>query len=85
MATGGGSVSYTHLDVYKRQALRSASRSSASLARYEAPSMRTTSARCMSRSISETTQFGQNVVVGNDVYSILLGMSVPDILSLIHI
>src|SRR4029077_12169553 len=27
----------------------------------------------------ETTQFGQNVVVGNYVYSILLGMSVPDI------
>ena len=26
-----------------------------------------------------TTQFGQNVVVGNYVYSILLGMSVPDI------
>jgi acyl dehydratase len=27
----------------------------------------------------ETTQFGQNVVVGNYVYSLLLGMSVPDI------
>ena len=27
----------------------------------------------------ETTQFGRNVVVGNYVYSILLGMSVPDI------
>ncbi|NUO89632.1 MAG: MaoC family dehydratase [Dermatophilaceae bacterium] len=27
----------------------------------------------------ETTQFGQNVVVGNYVYSILLGMSVPDV------
>ena len=27
----------------------------------------------------ETTQFGKNVVVGNYVYSILLGMSVPDI------
>ena len=27
----------------------------------------------------ETTQFGQNVVVGNYVYSVLLGMSVPDI------
>jgi acyl dehydratase len=26
-----------------------------------------------------TTQFGKNVVVGNYVYSILLGMSVPDI------
>ena len=28
---------------------------------------------------AETTQFGKNVVVGNYVYSILLGMSVPDI------
>ena len=28
---------------------------------------------------SETTQFGQNVVVGNYVYSLLLGMSVPDV------
>ena len=27
----------------------------------------------------ETTQFGKNVVVGNYVYSILLGMCVPDI------
>ena len=27
----------------------------------------------------ETTQFGRNVVVGNYVYSLLLGMSVPDI------
>ena len=27
----------------------------------------------------ETTQFGKNVVVGNYVYSLLLGMSVPDI------
>ena len=27
----------------------------------------------------ETTQFGKNVVVGNYVYSILLGMSVPDV------
>ncbi len=27
----------------------------------------------------QTTQFGKNVVVGNYVYSILLGMSVPDI------
>ncbi|MDQ0733441.1 MaoC family dehydratase [Arthrobacter sp. B1I2] len=27
----------------------------------------------------ETTDFGQNVVVGNYVYSLLLGMSVPDI------
>jgi acyl dehydratase len=27
----------------------------------------------------ETTQFGRNVVVGNYVYSILLGMSVPDV------
>ena len=27
----------------------------------------------------ETTEFGRNVVVGNYVYSILLGMSVPDI------
>ena len=27
----------------------------------------------------ETTQFGQNVVVGNYVYSILLGMSVADV------
>ena len=26
-----------------------------------------------------STQFGRNVVVGNYVYSILLGMSVPDI------
>ena len=26
-----------------------------------------------------TTQFGQNVVVGNYVYSLLLGMSVPDV------
>lgn len=28
---------------------------------------------------AETTQFSRNVVVGNYVYSILLGMSVPDI------
>jgi acyl dehydratase len=28
---------------------------------------------------TETTQFGKNVVVGNYVYSILLGMSVPDV------
>ena len=28
---------------------------------------------------AESTQFGKNVVVGNYVYSILLGMSVPDI------
>jgi acyl dehydratase len=27
----------------------------------------------------KTTQFGKNVVVGNYVYSILLGMSVPDV------
>ena len=27
----------------------------------------------------ESTQFGRNVVVGNYVYSILLGMSVPDV------
>jgi acyl dehydratase len=27
----------------------------------------------------ETTQFGQNVVVGNYVYSLVLGMSVPDV------
>ena len=27
----------------------------------------------------ETTQFGKNVVVGNYVYSLLLGMSVPDV------
>ena len=27
----------------------------------------------------ETTQFGKNVVVGNYIYSILLGMSVPDV------
>ena len=27
----------------------------------------------------ESTQFGQNVVVGNYVYSLLLGMSVPDV------
>jgi acyl dehydratase len=27
----------------------------------------------------ETTQFGRNVVVGNYVYSLLLGMSVPDV------
>ena len=27
----------------------------------------------------ETTEFGRNVVVGNYVYSILLGMSVPDV------
>ena len=27
----------------------------------------------------QSTQFGQNVVVGNYVYSILLGMSVPDV------
>jgi len=27
----------------------------------------------------ETTQFGQNVVVGNYIYSLLLGMSVPDV------
>src|SRR5215467_7308354 len=27
----------------------------------------------------ETTQFGKNVVVGNYVYSLVLGMSVPDI------
>src|SRR5699024_679875 len=27
----------------------------------------------------ETTQFGKNVVVGNYVYSVVLGMSVPDI------
>jgi hypothetical protein len=39
-----------------RSALRCASRSSASLARYESPSMGTTSARCIRRSISETTQ-----------------------------
>src|SRR5680860_1181371 len=28
---------------------------------------------------ADTTQFGQNVVVGNYVYSLLLGMSVPDV------
>src|SRR5215470_341204 len=28
---------------------------------------------------SETTQFGRNVVVGNYIYSLLLGMSVPDV------
>src|SRR5690349_23470253 len=28
---------------------------------------------------AETTQFGKNVVVGNYVYSVVLGMSVPDI------
>jgi acyl dehydratase len=28
---------------------------------------------------SESTDFGQNVVVGNYIYSLLLGMSVPDI------
>src|SRR3546814_13433037 len=28
---------------------------------------------------SETTQFGRTVVVGNYVYSLLLGMSVPDV------
>ncbi|HEU4330359.1 MAG TPA: MaoC family dehydratase [Lapillicoccus sp.] len=28
---------------------------------------------------SETTQFGRNVVVGNYVYSLLIGMSVPDV------
>ena len=28
---------------------------------------------------AETTQFGKNVVVGNYVYSLLLGMSVPDV------
>jgi acyl dehydratase len=28
---------------------------------------------------AETTQFGRNVVVGNYVYSLLLGMSVPDV------
>lgn len=27
----------------------------------------------------ETTQFGRNVVVGNYIYSLLLGMSVPDV------
>ena len=27
----------------------------------------------------ETTQFGKNVVVGNLIYSLLLGMSVPDV------
>ena len=27
----------------------------------------------------ETTQFGKNVVVGNYIYSLLLGMSVPDV------
>ncbi|MGZ6921295.1 MAG: MaoC family dehydratase, partial [Oryzihumus sp.] len=27
----------------------------------------------------KTTQFGQNVVVGNYIYSLLLGMSVPDV------
>ncbi|TWD74723.1 L-erythro-3-methylmalyl-CoA dehydratase [Kribbella amoyensis] len=27
----------------------------------------------------QTTQFGKNVVVGNYIYSILLGMSVPDV------
>jgi hypothetical protein len=39
-----------------RSALCSVLRSSASLARYDAPSMRTTSARCIKRSIDETTQ-----------------------------
>jgi WXG100 family type VII secretion target len=28
---------------------------------------------------AETTQFGKNVVVGNYIYSLLLGMSVPDV------
>jgi acyl dehydratase len=28
---------------------------------------------------AETTEFGKNVVVGNYIYSLLLGMSVPDI------
>ncbi len=28
---------------------------------------------------AETTEFGRNVVVGNYVYSLLLGMSVPDV------
>src|SRR5262249_8466108 len=28
---------------------------------------------------SETTDFGRNVVVGNYIYSLLLGMSVPDV------
>ena len=28
---------------------------------------------------AETTQFGRNVVVGNYVYSLLIGMSVPDV------
>ena len=28
---------------------------------------------------AETTQFGKNVVVGNYVYSVVLGMSVPDV------
>jgi len=28
---------------------------------------------------AETTDFGQNVVVGNYIYSLLLGMSVPDV------
>ena len=28
---------------------------------------------------AETTQFGHNVVVGNYIYSLLLGMSVPDV------
>jgi acyl dehydratase len=27
----------------------------------------------------ETTEFGRNVVVGNYIYSLLLGMSVPDV------
>jgi len=27
----------------------------------------------------ETTEFGENVVVGNYIYSLLLGMSVPDV------
>src|SRR5674536_303395 len=33
----------------------------------------------------KTSDFKRNVVVGNYIYSLLLGMSVPDILSLIHI
>jgi acyl dehydratase len=28
---------------------------------------------------AETTDFGKNVVVGNYIYSLLLGMSVPDV------
>ncbi|MDT7697392.1 MAG: hypothetical protein QOI75_6759, partial [Pseudonocardiales bacterium] len=28
---------------------------------------------------AETTEFGKNVVVGNYIYSLLLGMSVPDV------